>query len=135
MLHRDGRAELHSAAIEAEFPQSDAGVAGTARTQTVHVTGYRDMPFPHAIARMDWRSGRDARYDFGDRQLVEEFIFVPRGVAAREGDGWLVGTTLNLAARATELHILDADRLSDGPVATWRASVPLPIGFHGRFIA
>jgi carotenoid cleavage dioxygenase-like enzyme len=63
--------------------------------------------------------------------LVEEFLFVPRG--ADEGDGWLIGTTVNLDARATELHLLDARRIEAGPIATWRADVALPVGFHGTF--
>ena len=53
----------------------------------------------------------------------------PGGTA--ENDGWLVGPTLNLAARASELHVLDAARIEDGPVATWRADTALPVSFHG----
>ena len=48
-----------------------------------------------------------------------------------ERDGWLMGTTLNLKERKTELHLLNAKRVSEGPVATWRASLPLPLTFHG----
>lgn len=133
VLRPDGRTEMNSAGIAAEFPASDPRRAGLARSRTTHVSGYRGTPFPHAIAQWDWSSGRDTRFDFGDDQLVEEFLFVPRG--AGEADGWLVGTTLNLAARATELHILDAARLENGPLVSWRASVPLPLGFHGRFVS
>jgi all-trans-8'-apo-beta-carotenal 15,15'-oxygenase len=132
VLHANGSATLHSAGTEAEFPQNDRRVAGLPRRHTIHVTGYRsNNPFPHAVARWDWQTGRGSRHDFGDRQLVEEFLFVPRG--AGENDGWLVGTTLNLRARATELHVLAAARLDDGPLVTWRAEVPLPIGFHGTW--
>jgi carotenoid cleavage dioxygenase-like enzyme len=131
VLHASGSATLHSAGAEAEFPQSDRRLAGLARRNTVHVTGYRATPFPHALGRWDWQRGRGQRHDFGSHQLVEEFLFVPRG--SGEGDGWLVGTTLNLRARATELHVLDAARLDDGPLVTWRADVPLPIGFHGTW--
>jgi carotenoid cleavage dioxygenase-like enzyme len=57
---------------------------------------------------------------------------VPRGEA--EKNGWLLGTTLNLDARATELHVFDACSLGAGPIATWRADVALPVGFHGTFV-
>lgn len=130
-LHANGSATLHSAGTQAEFPQSDRRRSGLPRQHTVHVSGYRDTPFPHAIARWDWQTGRGERHDFGSHQLVEEFLFVPRG--ARESDGWLIGTTLNLSERATELHILDAARLDDGPLVTWRANAPLPLGFHGTW--
>ncbi|GAB5349987.1 hypothetical protein TMRO357_00171 [Alteriqipengyuania sp. 357] len=54
---------------------------------------------------------------------------------AGEMDGWLVGTTLSLAARATELHVLRAGDVAGGPIATWRAGHALPISFHGSFAA
>jgi all-trans-8'-apo-beta-carotenal 15,15'-oxygenase len=131
ILKTNGTAAMLSTKTEAEFPASDRRIAGLSRRFTTHVTGYRDTPFPHAIATWDWRRGHDAAYDFGSHQLVEEFLFVPR--AGGETNGWLVGTTLNLKEQTTELHILDAAQLRSGPVATWRASLPLPIGFHGTF--
>ena len=51
-----------------------------------------------------------------------------------ERDGWLIGPSLNLAERSTELHVLDIARIEDGPVATWRADVPLPAAFHGTWV-
>lgn len=129
VLRPDGRAEMNATRVAAEFPANDKRMAGQARRYTSHVTGYRKTPFPHAIATWDWKSGRDDKYDFGDHQLVEEFLFVRRGSGER--DGWLMGTTLNLKLRKTELHLLDAARVEEGPVATWRCSLPLPLSFHG----
>ena len=54
--------------------------------------------------------------------------------ASGEDQGWLIGTTLNLKAGASELHLFDAQKLANGPLASWRASVALPIGFHGAFL-
>lgn len=133
VLHRDGRGELISAKVDAEFPASDRRRAGLPRRYTTHVTGHRGGLFAHGIATWDWQRGRQDAHDFGDHQLVEEFLFKPRG--AGERDGWLIGTTLNLRARATELHVFDAANLHTGPVATWRANVPLPLGFHGTLLA
>lgn len=129
VLRPDGKAEMKTTRIAAEFPANDKRLAGRTRRYTTHVTGYGRTPFPHAIANWDWSSGRDDRFNFGDHQLVEEFLFVANGSGER--DGWLMGTTLNLKARRTELHLLDAKRVSDGPVATWQASLPLPLTFHG----
>ena len=137
VLLPDGKAVMTSTRIAAEFPSSDHRMAGQARRFTTHVTGYRNTPFPHAIAMWDWQKGRDDKHDFGNQQLVEEFLFVPKsgsanaGMAAGERDGWLMGTTLNLKESKTELHILDTRRISDGPVATLRAQVALPLSFHG----
>lgn len=131
VLHPTGKAELIASPVEAEFPQNDRRFTGAARRYTVHVSDYRDTPFPNSIARWDWQTGRSSKFDFGDDQLVEEFLFVPRG--AGESDGWLIGTTLNLKAGASELHILDVKRLSAGPLVSWRSELALPLGFHGTF--
>jgi all-trans-8'-apo-beta-carotenal 15,15'-oxygenase len=129
VLRPNGTAEMQMARVAAEFPSNDKRMAGRARRFTSHVTGYRQTPFPHAIAMWDWSMGRDDKFDFGDHQLVEEFLFVAKGEGER--DGWLMGTTLNLNEHKTELHLLDAQRLFDGPVATWQASLALPLTFHG----
>ena len=133
VLYPTGKAEMKTTRIAAEFPSSDRRMAGQARRITTHVTGYRSTPFPHAIASWDWSKGRDDKHDFGSHQLVEEFLFVAGGAGenAKEMGGWLIGTTLNLKAQKTELHVLNAAKLKDGPVATWQASLPLPLGFHG----
>ena len=70
-------------------------------------------------------------FDFGADHVMDEMVFVPRPGGSAENDGWLVGPSINLAARATELHVLDAARIEDGPVASWRAETALPVSFHG----
>ncbi len=129
VLHPNGKADMKTTRISAEFPANDKRRAGQSRRYTTHVAGYGRTPFPHAIATWDWKTGRDDAYNFGSHQLVEEFLFVPKGEGER--DGWLMGTTLNLKERKTELHLMNAGRIADGPVATWRASLPLPLTFHG----
>jgi all-trans-8'-apo-beta-carotenal 15,15'-oxygenase len=129
VLRPDSKAEMQITRISAEFPANDKRLAGQTRRFTTHVTDYRQTPFPHAISMWDWSKGRDEKFDFGDHQLVEEFLFVAKG--AGERDGWLMGTTLNLKERKTELHLIDAKHISAGPVATWRARLPLPLTFHG----
>ena len=61
--------------------------------------------------------------------FVEEAVIVPRG--PDETDAWLVAPSINLREGVTELHAFNATRVADGPVATWRADVALPAGFHG----
>lgn len=133
VLRPDGKADVLPTGIRAEFPSNDKRVAGLPRRYTTHVTKYRQTPFPHAIGLWDWVSGKDDVHDFGDHHLVEEFLFVPKG--AGERSGWLVGTTLNLKAKATEVHVIDAAHVSRGPIASFRANMPLPLGFHGAFSA
>jgi all-trans-8'-apo-beta-carotenal 15,15'-oxygenase len=128
VLRPNGRADMVAAKIVAEFPASDKRLSGTARSVTTHVTNYRG-PFPHAVASWDWQSGTSDKHDFGDHQLIEEFLFHPKGEGER--NGWLIGTSLNLKSKRTELHVLDAARIAAGPVVSWQADRPLPISFHG----
>ena len=135
-LHPDGRATLEAADRTAEFPRTDPRFAGRPRRYTWHVTGEGGgHPLARGVACTDWRTGRAEAFDFGPRHVVEEFVFTPRPGGVAEGDGWLLGTSLNLDARATELHVFDARRLERGPLCSWRADVALPAGFHGSFQA
>lgn len=133
-LHPDGKASLTSSGIAAEFPRSDPRLAGLPRTQTVHVGGYSGTrPFGQSVGRWDWKTGKDDAFHFGASHLVEEFV--PVADARDPRRSWLIGSTVNLTARATELHVFDASHIARGPVCTWRADVALPVSFHGTFIA
>jgi carotenoid cleavage dioxygenase-like enzyme len=124
-LHPDGRAQLREAGITAEFPRNPGGHAGP--RPTFHVGGYAPgRPFARSVGRWDWQRGRGSAHDFGADQIVEEFVAAGR---------WLIGTTINLKARATELHVLRADDPAAGPVASFRADMALPHSFHGSWVA
>lgn len=134
-LRADGRAALAKEGVTAEFPRGDARFAGEIRRYSVHVTNERpDRPLFQGVAVRDWKKDGDQVFDFGPRHLVEEVVFVPRPGSAEELDGWLVGTTLNLDAKSTELHVFDARQVKQGPIAAWRAPVALPVTFHGVFV-
>jgi carotenoid cleavage dioxygenase-like enzyme len=125
-LYSGGRTRIDNPDINAEFPRSDPAQAGLRRTRTVHVSGdSMGRPFARSVGLWDWQRGRDDVHDFGAHQIVEEFVPVGR---------WLIGTTINLAAVATELHVLDAHEVAAGPVASWRANLALPHSFHGNWV-
>lgn len=125
-LHPGGRATMAPAGIAAEFPRVAPDRAGLPRRHTVFVGGYgAARPFARSVGIWDWETGRADSFDFGARHLVEEFVPAGR---------FLIGTTLNLGARASELHVFDARRVADGPLASWRAGVALPVSFHGSWV-
>ncbi|KQW81910.1 carotenoid oxygenase family protein [Brevundimonas sp. Root1279] len=134
-LGADGRANLERTDIVGEFPRSDPRRAGLARRLTIHTAGETPgRPFASGIGVTDWSTGRTRSFDFGAGHVVDEMVFAPRPGGTAENDGWLIGPSLNLDERATELHVLDAARVEDGPVATWRAEVALPAAFHGTWV-
>ena len=133
-LRPDGRADLDLTDVTAEFVQGDPRRRGLRRGLTVHVTGERgDRPLPTGLALRNWDAGTSEVFDFGEHQVVEEALFVPKPGRTAERDAWLVVPSINLAAARTELHVLDAARISDGPVVSWRGDVALPAGFHGTW--
>jgi all-trans-8'-apo-beta-carotenal 15,15'-oxygenase len=120
--------------VIAEFPRSDPRRAGLARSLTVHTTGDTPgTPFARTIGLTDWTDATTRTFDFGAGQVLDEMVFVPKPGSTSEHDAWLIGPSLNLTERTTELHVLDVARIEDGPVATWRADVALPAAFHGTW--
>lgn len=133
-LRPDGRGELSKTGVSAEFPRADSRFAGHRRRYSIHLTNERaNRPLFQGLAVRDWRDEVDHVFDFGPRRLVEEAVFVPHPGGSGELEGWLVGTTVNLDARATELHVFDPRRLSEGPLVSWRAPRAFPVSFHGVF--
>ena len=49
------------------------------------------------------------------------------------GDGWLVATEYNSIENRSNLVILNALNVSDGPIATAQLPHRVPYGFHGWF--
>jgi all-trans-8'-apo-beta-carotenal 15,15'-oxygenase len=135
-LYPDGRAGIVGSGVTAEFPKSDPRRAGLPRRLTAHVAGETSgRPLPTGLAVHDWETGASDRFDFGGRQIVEEAVFVPKPGRSGEAEAWLVAPSINLAEGVTELHLFEAARVADGPVASWRADVALPAGFHGVWAA
>lgn len=125
-LHPDGRAELQRSGRYGEFPQTDRRRQGLVRDLVAvadDTTG--------SLGLMNWRTGAHEAFRFDPGHIVQEHLFVPKPGRSEEQAAWLVGITLNRSARATELHVFDAARVSDGPAATWRSRHAAPLGFHG----
>jgi carotenoid cleavage dioxygenase-like enzyme len=133
-LRPDGRVEMVSAGVTAEFPKSDPRRPCAPRRLTVHTTGDTgDRPLPNGLAVQDWSTGDNRTFVFEDTQIMEEAVFVPKPGRTDEADAWLVAPSINLAEGVTELHVFDVAAVEAGPVATWRADVALPAGFHGAW--
>jgi all-trans-8'-apo-beta-carotenal 15,15'-oxygenase len=123
--------------VVGEFPRVDPRFV--ARRYEQVFTASRRSPDPRpgfdSIMRVNVRTGRTDSYMYGSDVMVEEHVFVPRRTGSgREGDGWLVGTALDLKRRAMLLSAFDATNLAAGPVA--QASMPrvMPLGLHAIFV-
>lgn len=128
-LHLDGRSELTRSGHRGEFPQTDRRRQGLHRDLVALV----DDSAGHSLGLMNWSTGAFASHDFGQHQMVQEFLFAPKPRRSGERDAWLIGVTLSTRERATEVHVFDAAGVADGPVASWRSPHATPYGFHGTW--
>lgn len=101
-----------------------------------------------AIAKFDLETGDRQIWSAAPRGFVSEPIFVPRRVrpassTANPGDlsisdaeaeeGWLLTLVYNAALQRSQLVILAAENLAQGPVATLSLRHHIPYGLHGSF--
>lgn len=90
-------------------------------------------PYSNAIASIDTMRGRRDVHSYGDSVLAEEHLFVPNPGRHRAGQGWLLGTVLDHRKGRSGLAVLDAEHVSDGPLAIAWLPYTFPLGFHGTF--
>lgn len=88
------------------------------------------------VVRMDLESGKTEAFDFGHGRYCTEPVFVPKpgpGVheAVKDEPGWILVEVYDGHTRRSFLAVLEADRLTDGPIATVQLDHHLPISFHG----
>eukprot|EP01025_Chloroclados_australasicus_P014379 TRINITY_DN1672_c0_g1_i4.p1 TRINITY_DN1672_c0_g1~~TRINITY_DN1672_c0_g1_i4.p1 ORF type:complete len:580 (+),score=39.15 TRINITY_DN1672_c0_g1_i4:102-1841(+) len=71
---------------------------------------------------------------FGDRTLVGEPLFVPRiNGNGQEDDGYLLIMTHTPSELKSDLAIMDAQNVKDGPIASINLPIDLPLGLHGSW--
>jgi len=90
--------------------------------------------FTH-IERLDMHTGRRERCYFGDDSSVQEPQFVPRSADAPEGGGYLLAVVNRTREHRSDLVIVDAERIAEGPVATAMLPLRLRPAFHGNWIS
>jgi carotenoid cleavage dioxygenase len=89
-----------------------------------------NMRVTNTYVRYDLRSGQESTYYAGDVQSLQESGFVPRRGSTEEGDGYIMGVASNYAEMASELHIVDANRMEEGAVAVVKLPFRLRSGTH-----
>lgn len=80
--------------------------------------------------KVDVKTGQTNTYFAGDVQGLQECMFAPRSKTAEEGDGYLLGIANNYAEMTSELHIVDARRMEEGPVGIVKLPFRLRGGTH-----
>ena len=86
------------------------------------------------IARYDFATGHKDSFSVPAGDYVSEPIFVPRGADAPEGRGYLLVVVYRAAELRSDLLVLDAEQIAQGPLATAQLQTRVPFGFHGNWM-
>lgn len=85
------------------------------------------------LGYMDFRTGRQSTWHCGPDSLIQEPCFVPRTPDAPEGDGYLFALVDDVVRNYSDLVILDAQRIEEGPLARVKLPFRLRQGLHGNW--
>jgi carotenoid cleavage dioxygenase-like enzyme len=118
-----------------EFPRVNDQLAGSPHAVVYAVETNDDIAAARysSVVKYDLTSGKTARHDF-ETGLPSEFTYVPAADGRAEDDGWLIGFVYDRARHASDLVILDAQRIEAKPIARIGLPVRVPQGFHGNWM-
>ena len=121
-----------------EFPRLDERRAGVNYSRAFYNTHGPDrssrQALFNAVAQLDLASGRTTLFAAPDGDSLGEPVFAPRSAKSAEGDGFLLTVQYIREENRSDLLILDASDLENGPVARVHLSHRVPAGFHGSWV-
>ena len=122
--------------IGGEFPRLDERFACGRYRYGYHAASMDDsggLAGFDAVVRHDFSSGRRDQYVLPAGDVTGEPVFVPRSREAEEGDGYLLSVVYRAAENRSDLVVLNALDVADGPVACAELPHRVPYGFHGNW--
>ena len=146
-LHRisvdlSGKGKVYN--IEKLFPMSMPLPRQDDRYNTVpYRYGYGACPDPSVdrrvagacYARLDLQTKSYKLWNAGTKVSLAEPVFAPKNAKSREGEGYLMGIAYHLDQNLrSDLVILDAEHVEDGPIATVRLPVQASPQVHGLWV-
>lgn len=119
-----------------DFPTLNPAYVGRPYRYVYLVAAPADQPrsFAQTILKLDLETGATEDWSAEPYGFPGEALFVPRSGTNAEDDGWLLSLVYDSNHHRTDLVILDAQRLAQGPVARLHFRLHLPHGFHGQFV-
>jgi all-trans-8'-apo-beta-carotenal 15,15'-oxygenase len=86
-----------------------------------------------ALLKRDLHTGEEQVWSQAPRGFMGEPIFVPHPQGGAEDHGWVLMLLYDAERRCSELAILEAQAITQGPVARLRLHHHIPYGLHGSF--
>ena len=118
-----------------EFPRMDDRRFGQAHrySYTQRAAAAETLLFD-GVVRHDYQTNSVAAHDWPDGWYGGETVFSPRPNGTADDDGYLITFVVEEATGRSELHVLDAARISDEPVCRLAVPVRVPTGYHAAWI-
>ena len=121
--------------LAAEFPVIDTRRMGRPNRFSYHVTTPKRTTLQfEGVAKYDLSDGSRTMRSFGGGVLGSEVAFAPRIGATEEDDGYLLTFVDDRRHDRSELWIVDARALGDGPVARVEIPQRVHLGFHACWV-
>ncbi len=90
--------------------------------------------FFNSYAHIDMATGKAKSWFCGDTSSTQEPVFAPKGPNAAEGEGYVLGVVNRRAENRSDVVVLDAQRIDEGPIATIKLPVRLKYAIHGNWV-
>lgn len=90
--------------------------------------------FINCIGHIDHATGAQSIAYAGPTSTFQEPQFIPRSADAPEGDGYIIALCNRYEQQLSDLVILDAQHIAEGPIATVRLPLRIRAGLHGNWV-
>ena len=86
-----------------------------------------------AVMKIDQKTGERQIWSAAPRGFAGDIVFVPRPNSVEEDEGWLLMLMYDAAYHRSDVVILDARDLTQGPIARLHLKHHIPHGFHASW--
>lgn len=109
-------------------------VTDLSRPRDESVMGSITGMFINCIGHIDLATGKEKEFYVGPRATLQEPTFIPKSQKAGEGEGYLVALVNRYDEMRSDLILLDAQHVDEGPIATVHLPLRLRQGLHGSWV-
>ncbi|WP_155361255.1 carotenoid oxygenase family protein [Acrocarpospora macrocephala] len=118
-----------------EFPSIDARLTGQRSRYSYNVSVMdADTNLFNGLVKYDNLTGAKQEYYYGDHRYGSEAPFAPRDGSTAEDDGYLVTFVTDEREGTSEVQILNATDITQGPIARVLLPQRVPLGFHATWV-
>ena len=94
------------------------------------------MPLFEGLVKFDFENQADSEIHYlGDNRYCGEAVFAPRDGGTTEDDGWLLTLVHDENLNQSELLVVDAQQMTNEPVARVIMPQRVPYGFHATWVS